>query len=468
MMRFTFLTVLLAASVSQAMSLDWTGNYRFEFTQVDRPSLTSPPETKSYGLNYLSLSPKIIATDGITVTAKFDILANQDAAYVNSQAGQLWGQALTPTAADTSRNNVMARSKPATGVNVSQLYMTVDQEYGSLLLGRAPYEFGMGILYNAGDGAFDHWSNSSDLVAYKFIVGNLSFMPMIARVAVENTAQANMIQDEILQFQYDSKDTGSMIGFVLGRRRSALPMNDTPVGATGIGGAGSFVRDVYSMQTNSFILGRTWDSFKFRMEAAFTTGDYGVQSVSGENIKNNSYGVAIEMDFPRPESKWETSIKLGAASGDDASTVDREGFFFDRNYDVAMLMFNHRLGQRDFLGTNLIKDTSSHGLSNSIDDETISNAMFLAPKLRYAWSERMNINNTLIYAQLMANSTNSVDFKKDLGLEWDIELEYKPRTNVRWVNQLGLLMPGGAFKDGASNLTNGFNYGFATKAAITF
>jgi hypothetical protein len=466
-MRLIFLSLLMFSSAAQAMSLDWAGTYRFEYVQIDRPSLTDPSDRKSYGLNALSLTPKIIAADGVNITAKLDVLASQDSTYVNSQAGQLWGYSYA-LSADNTRKNVTSRSKPATGLNVSQLYLNVEQEYGSLLVGRAPYEFGMGLLYNAGNGPFDHWSNSSDVVAYKFIVGNLSFMPMIGRVAAETTAQEKTIQDEILQFQYDSKDTGSMIGFVMARRRSSAPVNDTPIGVSQVGGLGATVVDPYSMQTNSFILGRTWESFKFRMEAAFMNGDYGVRTAAGENVKNNSYGIGIEMEFPRPESKWEASLKLGVASGDDASTVDREGFFFDRNYDVAMLLFNHRMGKEDFLGTNLIKDTSTHTLSNSIDDETISNAAYLAPKLRYTINERWDLNNTLIYAQLMSNSTNSLDFKKELGLEWDIELAYKPRTNVRWVNQLGMLMPGAAFKQGPVDYTTGFNFGFETKAAITF
>ncbi len=32
--------------------------------------------------------------------------------------------------------------------------------------------------------------------------------------------------------------------------------------------------------------------------------------------------------------------------------TDFGGYAFNRNYDVAMLLFNHRIGQRDFLGTN--------------------------------------------------------------------------------------------------------------------
>lgn len=465
-MRFSILFGLLSLSLNAAaMSVDWSGVYRFEWLQVDRPSLTTPPMSKAYGLNYLGLGSKIIASDGIEINAKFDVLSSADNTYSKSQAGQLWGQDFA-TAPDTHAQN---ETKDSSTMKVRELYLNVSQEYGSLLVGRAPFNFGLGMKWNAGNGPFDHWTTTEDLVAYKFIVGNMFLMPKISRVYQENFAAANTIQDQAVQFGYESEDSGSMLGAIVSNRKSSQGSNDAPATllAAASGTTGT-VTDAYSMQTTSFVLGRKWESFRFRMEASFTSGTYGVRTAKAEDIRNNSYGVAIEMDFPRPDSKWSTQLRLGAASGDDPNTADNEGFQFSRNYDVAMLLFNHRLGQKDFLRTYLIRETTTHGLDNSIDDETISNASYISPKITYAWNDRWDIANTLTYAQLMVNPTNSVDFKKDLGLEWDIGFVYKPRVNVRWVNELGLLFPGGAFKDGASDLQNGFTYGFATKAAITF
>ncbi|HWU43088.1 MAG TPA: hypothetical protein VN132_06610, partial [Bdellovibrio sp.] len=79
--------------------------------------------------------------------------------------------------------------------------------------------------------------------------------------------------------------------------------------------------------------------------------------------------------------------------------------------------------------------------------------------------------NTLVYAQLLNTVKNSVAAKKDLGLEWDIELVYKPSERIQWVNQIGLLFPGQAWKNGTGpdgNLSNDFTFGLASKAAISF
>jgi hypothetical protein len=469
---FTLCLASIVAPVAvPAMSIDWTGVYRFELVQIDKPSLAANnPLRKSYGLNYLGLGSKIIASDGVEIGMKFDVLANQDTAYTNSQLGQLWGGNPTVAGPAPTNSSTLSQSKSPTGMNVRELYLNVNQEYGSLLVGRAPYEFGLGMTWSAGQGAFDHWTTNSDLIAYKFIVGNLSFMPMIARVSSLDSSLGNTVQDERFQFSYDNEESGSTLAAVISRRKSSQGSNDIIAGTTGTLGTTAVSKsDGYSIQTSAFHLARTWTSFEFRMEAAFTSGTYGVKTVAtSEDVKNNSYGIALEMDFPRPEASWDVGIKAGIASGDNPTTTDIEGFAFHKNYDVAFLLFNHRLGQKDFLGTSYLRETATHNASNSFDDEMISNAMYFAPRVRYTWNEKIDIFNTVTYAQLVTNPTSSLDFKKDLGLEWDIEAVYKPRSNIRWINQIGFLFPGGAFKDGATGLENGFNFGFTTRAAITF
>lgn len=446
------------ASTASALSIDWKGTYRFEWTQVDRPSLATPYEMKSYGLNYLSLSPKIIATDGVNIVSKFDVLANQDGAYQDAQFGQVWGGG-----AANGGSNVYAKSQRSTELRVSQLYLNVNQEYGALVLGRAPLEFGLGMTHNAGNGAFDHWGDTEDMVGYKFIVDNFFLMPIIGRTYDQDISQGNTVQEMIFHMQYESKESGSMIGIMQQSRKASPGANDVPVTppATRTG--------EYSVQTTSFILGREWEGFSFKVEAGFNSGNLGARTSTNEEIKTNGYGVAAELAFPRKDSKFDWNVRLGMATGDDPTTQDVfEGYQFNRNYDVAMLMFNHRVGQRDFLTTDRFKETTTHGLSNSLDDEYISNAIYVSPKISYAWNDRLDLVNTFTYAQLMANPTGVADFKKDLGFEWDIELVYKPTERVQWVNQLGFLFPGSAFKDGASNLENASTYGFASKAAISF
>lgn len=454
------LSLALMSTSAQAMTLDWNGGYRFEWTEVDRPSLGNPGQRKAYGLNYLYLSPKIIAADGVNIISRFDVL--NSTAYKNSQLGEIWGANSSPDSAVTSDNQGTA------SVQVSQLYLTMNQEYGALILGRAPFEFGLGMTHNAGKGMFDHWYNTRDMVAYKIVVGDWFFMPVLSRKQATDFGQGGTISSTGFQLQYENEESQSLIGVFQENIRGTKGVLNYSASQKDAFGADAVSGDLNLQRTN-FVLGRGFDSFGFKLEAGFQTGETGL-TVGGQNVNLNGYGIAAELYMPRKESKWDANLKVGMATGDDAASKDFGGYSFHRNYNLGLLMFNHRLGQKDFLQTNAFKDGSLTA-GNSADDEMISNAFYLAPSVGYAFSDRFDLRNTLVYGQLLNAVKNSVDSSKNLGLEWDIELIYKPSEKIRWINQLGVLFPGDAFKNGTGvngNLENAFTYGFVSKAAISF
>ncbi|MFZ4403824.1 MAG: hypothetical protein ACOYOK_06950 [Pseudobdellovibrionaceae bacterium] len=452
-----------------AMSLDWKGGYRFEWTEIEKPQLGytgAPGGSKSYILQSLYLSPKVIAADGVNIISRFEILPNTQTAYANSQAGQIWG--LGTQSSDPSLNNAKSDNQGQTQIRVSQAYLNINQEYGSLILGRAPFEFGLGMTYNAGNGAFDHWMDNRDIATYKFIVGDWTFAPMISRIYDVDVQRGEAMQEQSFILNYESKDTGSVIGYMQSSRKAPQSINDAK---TAFGGAS--VNGDFNLNRTNFTLGRTWSNFAFKFEAGFETGSTGIVNSSGQNIDMNGYGLALELTVPKGKSKWDYVFKVGMATGDNPDTATYEGYQFDRNYDVAMLLFNHRLGakHRDFLRTSLIRSTSVDH-ATSIDDEAISNAIYVSPQFNYEWNDKLDLKNTITYAQLVVEpntvSSNIRNTQKDLGFEWDIELAYKPQEKIQWVNQIGLLFPGKAFENGSENLSTDFTYGFASKAVISF
>lgn len=461
------LSSLVLSSSAYAMSIDWSGGYRIEYNNIENPTLDlNKKQPKTYGLQFLYLSPKIVASDGVNIIGRFDILGSQVSAYRNSQLGTIFG-----SGGGTVDPRVNSDNQETSTVNVSQLYLNVNQEYGSLVVGRAPFQFGLGITHNAGLGAFDHWYDTRDMAAYKFIIDNISITPMLAKVSQKDFGRGVTASDEIIEFDYNNKDIGAEAGVVQQTRHSSKESNDALATSNPLPITGASLADGWTTKTVNLYLGRTWESFKFKLEASFITGDTGLL-VSGSSLKYNAYAVAAEILFPAKETeKWEFGAKLGMASGDNPNTTGvYEGYQFDRNYDVAMLMFNHRQGQADFLTTGITHNDGTSGLNtgNSADDESIGNAMYIAPSVKYKWNDKFDIHSTLIYAQLSTKPTLSLDTSKDLGTELDIEFIYRPRERVIWSNEIGLMLPGAAWKDGASNYATDSNYGFTTKAAITF
>ena len=217
------MTAILGLPKANALSIDWTGNYRFEFIEVDKTSLDSPSLRKSYMLNHLSLSPKIIAADGVNIVAKFEILTNDQ--YPESQAGQPFGRGPSKAKGTSSTKDDSAVAGNKNGVSnlsVSQLYLNINQEYGSLLVGRAPLEFGLGLTHSAGNGVFDHWYDVHDMLAYKFVVGNLSFTPIVGKVYDFNTAQGREVQDVIFNLMYENNNRLTWVPHICCKIKCAL------------------------------------------------------------------------------------------------------------------------------------------------------------------------------------------------------------------------------------------------------
>ena len=50
---------VLLSMQAHAISIDWTGGYRIEYVDINRPTLSEPAEKKNYALHYLYLQPKL-------------------------------------------------------------------------------------------------------------------------------------------------------------------------------------------------------------------------------------------------------------------------------------------------------------------------------------------------------------------------------------------------------------------------
>jgi hypothetical protein len=452
-----------------SMSVDWGGTYRFEYVGVDMPNLSSAAPgkgSKSYFLNHLNLTPKIIAVDGINVVANIEVLPS--AAYPGSQLGADFGSS------NANYSFSGGPSSPASAIEVNQLYMNWNHEYGAMVAGRAPVHFGLGITQNAGQGPNDHWNSTHDMVGYKFLIGNLSFMPSLGRTyRAGNYSLFGGSTEQMWNIEYANPETESTFAIYHQLKSSGATSNDGNIYFSPYFPTASIMGGWNTTHTNLYIA-RGWEKFRFKMEAGFQAGGTGVNNGSGSEIRLSGFGIAMDLEFPRPESKFQWKVKLGIASGDNPNTTDQfEGYYFNRNYDLAFLLFNHPMGNQataDVLRTKLIRRS---GTANGVyandaaaDDDTVSNAMFIAPQFNYIFSEKWEWSNNFTIAQ--THTAPAAGVAADLGFEWDTGVVYKPHEKVRWETAIGFFFPGTAWKFGASNFENSSTYGIQTKAAISF
>lgn len=483
------LGTICAASVNAA-DLTWGGLYRFEGVKIQNPELASANTDKAYALHHLVLTPKIIAADGLTIYSRFDLF-NNPTWGANQQFGEVLGSGVNPTGnpngpsgAGTSTggsdSNAVSRSGAAGDLAVTTLYASWVQEFGQFVVGRAPLHFGLGVAYNAGNGMFDHYLDTRDMVGYKFVLGNLFFMPILAKVNEGSFGKEDDVNDYLFHFQYDNPDTELSLGVLYGIRVGTFDGNDFPRNGE-IGGGDPATPATLSTRTNGYktTLISLYSSQKtgdatIAVEANLLSGDTGLTTPAQQGVAINSYGIAGEVNWAPAESKWKGALKLGVASGDDPGTADTyEGFIFSRNYDVGMLMFNHPLGDSsaDFFRTGLIRKSATGTQAetwNQPDTEAISNVIYIAPSVQHQWKENLSWGGTLVYGRLNKESIPGKGMALDLGFELDLNLTYKPYERLTWVTEVGALMPGSAWQAGSNNFENKFNYGVITKAAISF
>jgi hypothetical protein len=478
--------LFVLSSLANSMTVDWAGSYRFEYVEINSSTLSGVTDrgSKGYFLNHLSLSPKIIATDGFNVVANMEILPS--ASYPGSQVGTDFssGPANSSTGTGTtsaSTVGTMGQNQGASSVEVNQLYATWNHEYGQFAVGRMPIHFGLGVAHNAGTGLYDHWLETHDVVGYKFLIGNLSLMPMIGRTHHNYSfGYGSYATENMVQVDYTNPETESTFAIFHQVKSANLGSNDAAAYFKPYDTGTPSVVSGLSLTTTSLYIARGWESFKFKMEAVFQSGNTGVMystyqptNTAGTGINMSTYGIATELDFPAPQSKWQWGIRTGIASGDDPRTQNFEGFFFSKNYDVAMLLFNHRMGGYDVLRTKLNHQRDSTGAEyhtdQTVDEESLSNTIYFAPKLSYLMSDRWTWNNSFVYATTQSNpSATSTSTGSDLGVEWDTGFTYKPHDKFKISMDLGMFLPGSAWQEGSVGRDATMTYGFTTKAAISF
>ncbi|MCB0394969.1 MAG: hypothetical protein KDD25_10435, partial [Bdellovibrionales bacterium] len=80
------LALLLMSQLTQASDVAWSGRYNFEGVLLQGPELRGETE-RSYLQHHLILKPKIVATDGVNIYGRFDIM-NSSLDEIGYRGGQ--------------------------------------------------------------------------------------------------------------------------------------------------------------------------------------------------------------------------------------------------------------------------------------------------------------------------------------------------------------------------------------------
>lgn len=447
---------LLTPVLASAASVSWNGRYRIEGHDIRGYDLDGGE--KNYLIHHLSLSPKIIVKDDIIIRARFDVFNNKNYGVSTNQVGAFIGSpanSSSSTSASFDDSEVIAETMSLENVAATQLYLTWLNENGAFIAGRAPKQFGLGLSHNAGTGEFDHWMDTHDIIGYKFIAGNHTFTPYYGKKTEGSVVDRADVNIMTLHYEYQNPDSGLVIGVYWEKTNSSDKIDST---TSVFGGTPT---TAYEPELRSFYLKQKYEWYDLELEGGFLSGNTGVLK-SGNKVSFESSGFLANFAFDFAKD-FHLDARIGYASGDDPGTTNFEGFYMDRNLDVGLLMFNHRLGKSDLdlLGTS-VGGSSVTG----VDNEYISNTLFLAPKLTWGTSERWKYDVTLLWAKLNQAPVSGIDTA--LGTEIDFGVSYRPNdaTLVRF--EAGYLLSGKAFEGNSSSNPSNNAYIISGKAAISF
>jgi len=295
-------------------------------------------------------------------------------------------------------------------------------------------------------------------------------MPVVAKIHEGDIGGSDDIDDYIIQAQYENPETELLIGGIFQKRMSQNGMFGNDLSST-ILGAGGSVSGNYDVSSWNVYMSQWIESFKLELEVGSSSGKTGLKDAAGNEVEVESLGIALKMAYLPEASPWKGVLNVGYASGDDPTTSKYEGYVFDRNFDVALLMFNHRLGQYDMLRTGLTNGSIPAGqASKTYDTEAISNVIYASLGSTFEWGDRgkyqvgASVTTGFLNKDPLGGGVDS-----DLGYELNLSMKYKPVERVQWLTRAGILLPGGAFSGGS---TNNFGtepiIGVETKAAIDF
>jgi hypothetical protein len=422
-MRYFLLLLLLPANIFAA-AFSYSGDWRAEVATYHDISLsktnagevsadyldpTNPDfnpnavsHTKTYWLQRFKLKPDLIVYDNVRVNSEWILLAGS---ALNSTS--LGGQTGNYSAGSTmGADNIQAK------LFVRRIWLDWSSDWGVFQMGRQPFNFGLGMTYNSGDGLWDYYGESVDRISYKLMMGAISF-----KLGYEILAEGavNYYNDDqngfMTEFGYSEPESNVDMGFLWhmyfasGQRR--LHTYDV------------FQKKLFP--TTGITLG--W-------EAAYQKG----QMPSGTGSIDQVQAFGLLFDFLWKPGVAELGFKTGFATGDN-STGDLKAntFSYSKAYKIAMLLFNEDIG---------IGGDSIHGSQGIGRDFNGLGAVFIAPSFSYTFMDSLKVTTTLAYAMTQKRPTTN---KKSLGTELDVDATYKWKENVETGIRMGWFFPSNYF-----------------------
>lgn len=492
---FLLLSCLCGTSVSYALDLDWTGQFRADSAWLsgvtmgagDSPSL---PAGSGYTIHsggnssaqfqslFMRVKPSLVVNDNVYLKSEW---------WLGSPVYGFYGSSLPYSTDQRQFNSTFSGGAP---ISAQRFWGEFVGDLGTLKVGRLPLHWGLGVVWNNGDQIWDRYMSTGDAFSIVSKFGSFTLSPSIIKYGMGNSIAGNCsldvatgicssrigsstLTDYSIAIEYQNLDDDTAMGLNFIRRIGGSAATDTS-SVAGLGaGSSSYTFDGGTPGLSYNI----WDIYAKKRFGKLSTG-IEVPIVSGKIGGTNYSAVAAAAEVGwKADERFEVTLRGGRAPGQPNKTTGTsasqyEAFYFHQNYRPGLILFNYAL--HNFGGPNATNNpnASSNALVSPYDNP-ITNATFVSFGASYKL-ERWGFRGNFVFASAAQAAGTTGDYfntwrrryetvnagaagqSKDLGWEMDYGLTFRWDDNVHFDFDLGWYFPGAfyAFSNQASGATN--------------
>ena len=405
---------------------------------------------------FMRVNPKVIVNDNVSIKSEW---------WIGDPVFGIFGNGTPASREQRQWLSSFTRGAP---ISAQRFWGEVSTDIGMVQVGRAPLDWGLGLVYSAGNGMWDRYPSTGDLVRMVTRFGAFSFIPTAVHYSAGNTIGgacyvtggvtcsptlgSGDVYDLSIAFKYDNTDEDFEAGVTYIKRiiNSAqdpfsgyLGVGTTADAAQVTGGSNINVWDLYGKKK----LGPV----HLGIEVPIVTGH-----VSGFNY--STFAVAGEVKWQVSDA-WELFSKGGYVPGQGnysgTNLPSLSAFYLHPNYRLGMIMFSYQLAAFGGPQTQNNSNLSGGALSSPFYNP-ISNAYY--GMLGAGW----NISKFRLHTGVIAAAAPQVarsgenffnhwerrfvaavaDQKNFLGVETDLGATYRWDDHLDIRFDMGLWMPG--------------------------
>ncbi len=464
--------LLLITSQAQALPVDWHGVFGVDSTLIDNfrriekttddsnlgnagnmgtqevPLATGNHANSSFQSYIFRLNPVILVNDAATVKAEFSSGYGR-----GGRLGDNSTQSLEPGFGNTLYS--MNFSDDDKSLLINKLYMELYSDTATYQIGRHSFHYGLGAVFHNGEGTWDRHSLVRDGLTMNLKLGNFKISPYWAKIgSLGSLTRATKIKEYGAALTYDNVSKNLGFGILFAKKQNSSFNTELTAGTS------QNLPDPSTGNYNSYTsLGKTnvkildlffkkgFGNFNFALEIPILSGNIG--NLFQENTKYKAKAFLFESNY-QLSKRWSLGLDAGKVKGDDGNQANFEAMYLNPNYQIANLLFKY----------NMRAISNPDGAnSRSLYDSYVNNVNYIKLSGTYA-SEKWTFNTAFIYAQAeqvakagnlafnhMTNKSFTADFNQenDMGMELDLNLDYKWNSEVSIGSSLGYLFTGDYF-----------------------